>query len=132
MKLVRLPELPHTVISTQQYVWKHQTVRWKILLTGSDDDGGGLVVDGHGAVVGGDGQPAGHLVQAPLHVRPVGPVAPGTVVRVHGFNLRSGASSHFAWNETYEKRCKAGWVGTSTVTDKVRKIEPNSISQSNN
>ena len=96
MKFVRLPDLPQTVISTQQFVWKHQTVRWKKLLTGSNDDGGGLVVDGHGAVVGGDGQPAGHLVQAPLHVRPVGPVAPGTVVRVHGFNLWSRASCHLA------------------------------------
>ena len=114
------------------HVWEHQTDKCKKLLTGSNDDGGGLVVDGHGAVVGGDGEPARHLVQAALHVRPVGPVAPGTVVRVHGFNLRSGASSHFAWNETSEKRCKAGWVGTSTVTDKVRKIEPNSISQSHN
>ena len=65
------------------------------LLTGSDDDGGGLVVDGHGAVVGGDGEPAGHLVQPPVHVRPVGPVAPGTVVWVHDV-FRSRASCHLA------------------------------------
>ena len=87
-------------------VWEHQTVK---LLTGSNDDGGGLVVDGHGAVVGGDGEPARHLVQAPLHVRPVGTVAPGPVVRVHGFKLRSRASCHLAWNKTSENRCKAGW-----------------------
>ena len=130
MKLEELPKSYfQTLNSLTSNVWEDQTGK---LLTGSDDDGSWLVVDGHGAVVGGDGEPARHLVQAALHVRPVGPVAPGTVVRVHGFNLRSGASSHFAWNETYEKRCKAGWVGTSTVTDKVRKIEPNSISQSHN
>ena len=39
----------------------------EIVLTGSNNDGGGLVVDGHRPVVGGDGQPAPHLVQAPVH-----------------------------------------------------------------
>ena len=37
------------------------------ILTRSDDDGGGLVVDGHGPVVGGDREPAAHLVEAPVH-----------------------------------------------------------------
>ena len=37
------------------------------ILTRSDDDGGGLVVDGHGPVVGGHREPATHLVEAPVH-----------------------------------------------------------------
>ena len=37
------------------------------ILTGSDDDGGGFVVNGHGPVVGGHRQPAPHLVQATVH-----------------------------------------------------------------
>ena len=82
------------------------------VLTGPYDDGGRLVVDAHGPVVGGDWEPAGHLVEAPLHVGAVGAgvvggvggqggvggvalvggvvgggvggVAPGPGVRVHG------------------------------------------------
>ena len=104
MKL-RLEELPESYLQNFRFlssnVCEHQTVK---LLTGPNDDGGGLVVDGHGAVVGGDGEPARHLVQAPLHVRPVWTVAPGPVVRVHGFKLRSRASCHLAWNETSDKK----------------------------
>ena len=37
------------------------------VLTGTDDDGCGLVVDGHGPVVGRDREPAAHLVEAPVH-----------------------------------------------------------------
>ena len=35
--------------------------------TWSDDDGGGLVVDGHGPVVGRHREPAAHLVEPPVH-----------------------------------------------------------------
>ena len=54
------------------------------LLTGADDDGGGLVVNGHGAVVRGDGQPTPHLVQPAVHHGPVpAPAAAvGAVTRV--------------------------------------------------
>ena len=51
-----------------------------LLLTRADDDGGGLVVNGHGAVVGGDWQPAAHLVKPPVHHGPVTPVTPVTGV----------------------------------------------------
>ena len=37
------------------------------ILTRSDDDGGGLVVDGHGPVVGRHREPPTHLVEAPVH-----------------------------------------------------------------
>ena len=38
-----------------------------VRLTRADDDRCGLVVDGHGPVVGGHGQPPAHLIQAPVH-----------------------------------------------------------------
>ena len=66
---MKLEELPTSYLQTFSFltsnVWEDQTGK---LLTGSDDDGSWLVVDGHGAVVGGDGEPARHLVQAALHV----------------------------------------------------------------
>ena len=37
---------------------RHIPTKQKRLLTGSDDDGGWFVVDGHCAVVGGDREPA--------------------------------------------------------------------------
>ena len=65
-----------------------------LLLTRADDDGGGLVVNGHGAVVGGDWQPAAHLVKPPVHHGPVTPVtgvagvlAVLTTVAVVGINF---------------------------------------------
>ena len=39
----------------------------KVILTWPDDHRGGLVVDGHGPVVGGHREPATHLVEAPVH-----------------------------------------------------------------
>ena len=49
-------------------------------LTWTDDDRGGLVVDRHGAVVGGHGEPAPHLVEAPVHHGlPVARMAPVTM-----------------------------------------------------
>ena len=42
-----------------------QTSGW--ILTRADDDSGGLVVDGHGPVVGRHREPAAHLVEAPVH-----------------------------------------------------------------
>ena len=50
------------------------------LLTRADDDGGWLVVDGHGPVVGSDRQAAAHLVQAPVHH---GSVHHGPLVRIN-------------------------------------------------
>ena len=99
------------------------------LLTGSDDDGGGLVVDGHGAVVGGDGEPAGHLVQPTIHVRPVGTVAPGTVVWVHGFR---SLGIHFTWLEKRlqeDVRLVGAVYFTHTHTDTTENIKPNSTYQ---
>ena len=81
---------------------RHIPTKQKRLLTGSDDDGGWFVVDGHCAVVGGDRQPARHLVQPAVHVRTVRTVAPGTMVRVHDFGLRR--SFHLvAWRQTLKK-----------------------------
>ena len=53
--------------------WTDETVKLRsqtepyYILTGTNDDCGGLVVDGHGPVVGGDREPAAHLVEAPVH-----------------------------------------------------------------
>ena len=48
------------------------------LLTRADDDGGGLVINGHGAVVGGHREPASHLVEAAVHHGlSVTPMTPG-------------------------------------------------------
>ena len=62
---MRLLELPRSVKFTQLLIYEpamYERLGKGKLLTGSNDDGGGLVVDGHGAVVGGDGEPARHLV----------------------------------------------------------------------
>ena len=52
--------------------WTDETVKLRSeteldILTGTNDDCGGLVVDGHGPVVGGHREPATHLVEAPVH-----------------------------------------------------------------
>ena len=102
--------------------------KWLLLLTGPDDDGGGLVVDGHGAVVGRHRQPPRHLVEAALHVRPVGSVAPWTVVGVHDFYL---GLLHVTWlGKGILRRCKAGWcyysISTHWYLGKTKRNEPHS------
>ena len=104
--------------------------KWLLLLTGPDDDGGGLVVDGHGAVVGRHRQPPRHLVEAALHVRPVGSVAPWTVVGVHDFYL---GLLHVTWlGKGILRRCKAGWYYSISTHWYPRKTKRNVTSQSHN
>ena len=104
--------------------------KWLLLLTGPDDDGGGLVVDGHGAVVGRHRQPPRHLVEAALHVRPVGSVAPWTVVGVHDFYL---GLLHVTWlGKGILRRCKAGWYYSISTHWYLRKTKRNVTSQPHN
>ena len=45
----------------------HEYSNYRNVLTGPNDDGSRLVIDGHGPVVGGDREAAPHLVQAAVH-----------------------------------------------------------------